>query len=151
MNEDPDKSLATLTQLRVVKERDAARRLREARARLDQERRNLTTVQQYLAEYTNSGIENGSKSRVLADGQRFLLNLERTVEAQRTAVENARRQAETARTHWAAARSEREAMSRLLERRRDAQTRVEIEREQRQSDEQAIRRNGKQTTGQGVS
>ena len=137
-----DKSLTTLAQIKQHEERAAAERLNAARQRLDRERNNLTMVQQYLSEYGNGKVKD-TDSRSFADGQRFRLQLERSLEAQQSAVEAAQNHAEQARSHWAQARAEREAMEKLLGRRSAARTQRQLNGEQHQTDEQAQRTNGK--------
>lgn len=141
------RGIATLARIKDHEERAAAERLTLARERLDQERRNLTTVQQYLSEYAHRPGSTGSGPRLLADGQRFRLKLEQTIDSQRAAVDQAERQAETARSHWAAIRSEREAMNKLIDRRRDADARRKRSGEQKLSDEQALQQAVRQPGG----
>jgi flagellar export protein FliJ len=131
-------SFVRLADLKGAEEHSAAERLRLARERLDHERRNLTKVQGYLAEYSVDPVGGPIQTRLLVDRHRFRLQLERTIEVQQVAVEIAERQAEQARAHWASVRSEHEALRRLSERRRDAEVRREIASDQKLSDEQAM-------------
>jgi flagellar export protein FliJ len=136
VSDESVRSLATLAELKALDERSAAERLGAARERLDRERLKLTTVQGYLLDYAGGGFS--TPTRLLADRQRFRLELERSLEAQSAAVERARALAEAARAHWSGIRAEREAMQKLVERREAAATRLSLQADQRQSDEQAL-------------
>lgn len=147
MKKDSSKSLQTLARIKGREEREAAAHLTTTRERLDRERKNLTTVQAYLAEYSNTTGSASGQPRLLAEGFRFRRRLEQTVDAQRAAVESAQRQAEAARAHWSAVRSEREAMSKLIDRRRDAESLLRRNGEQRQTDEQSLQQTTRRTRG----
>jgi len=143
MSGESARSFETLARLKEHDERTAADKLRAARERLEDERRKLTTVQRYLHEYSATARGAGVQTRLLADRQRFRIELERSVEAQQGAVERAQSQAEAARAHWSGVRAEREAMERLVEKREAAEARRASQADQRQSDEQALGRAGK--------
>lgn len=143
MKKRAQKSLTTLARIKDAEERAAAERLTAARERLDQERKNLTTVRQYLSDYSTTRVT-VFQSRMLAENQRFRLRLEQTATAQLAAVERAERHAEAARAHWATVRAEREAMSKLVDRRREASEHRERKLEQQQSDEQALQQSTRQ-------
>ena len=134
---DSARSFETLARLKEQDERTAAEKLRAARERLDDERHKLTTVQRYMHEYATSASGKGVQTRLLADRQRFRIELERSVEAQHAAVERAEAQAEAARAHWSGVRAERQAMTRLIEKNEAASLKKTVQADQRQSDEQA--------------
>ncbi len=148
MNGDSARSFETLARLKEHDERTAAEKLRAARERLDNERLKLTTVQRYLHEYSTPANGAGVQTRLLADRQRFRIELERSVEAQHAAVERAQAHAEAARAHWSGVRAEREAMEKLVEKREAAIARRAVQQDQRQSDEQAL---GRTATAEGSS
>jgi flagellar export protein FliJ len=133
------RSIETLARLKEHDERTAAEKLRAARERLDNECLKLATVQRYLREYSATRGDS-LQTRLLADRQRFRIELERSVEAQHAAVERARAQAEAARAHWSQIRAEREAMEKLVGKREAAETRRTSQADQKQSDEQALGR-----------
>lgn len=147
MSKGSVRSLASLSRIKDSEERAAAERLTAARERLDRERLNLTTVRDYMSEYAERPRGAGDGARLLAEGQRFRLRLEQTVEAQQAVVEHAERQAESARSHWAAIRSEREAMEKLIHRRRATEARRERDSEQKAADEQALQQAVRQPGG----
>jgi flagellar export protein FliJ len=133
-------SIETIARLKEHDERAAAEKLRAARERLDNERLKLTTVQRYLREYSVTARDENVQTRLLADRQRFRIELERSVEAQQVAVDRAQAQAEAARAHWSQVRAERGAMEKLVEKREAAAARRTSQADQRQSDEQALGR-----------
>lgn len=147
MKKNSSKSLQTLSRIKGREEREAAAHLTTARERLDRERKNLTTVQAYLEEYSNSTASGGMHSRLLAEGYRFRRRLEQSLEAQQRAVDSAQRQAEAARAHWSAVRSEREAMNKLIDRRREEDQQNERNGEQKQTDEQSLQQSARRSQG----
>lgn len=143
MSRTPEQTLRTLAKLREREERDFAERLTAAHDRLERERRNLSTVEAYLAEYARRTYTAASVPQLLREGQRFRLKLEHSVEQQRLLVESAHAQAESARAQWAAARSRREAIEKLIGRRQHASATRRRRHEQQQSDELASRGGGR--------
>ena len=147
MKNGSDRGLKTIARLRDIEERAAAERMNAARERLDRERRNLTSVRKYLDEYSSASADETTQSRLMIDRRRFRLKLEQTIENQQAVVARAESDAELARTRWTAARSERAAMERLVDRRRDAELRREIAADQKQSDEQALHASRREREG----
>ncbi len=138
MKQSETDGLETLIRMKDLEEQAAARGLAEARERLDHEKKNLTTLERYLAEYLAHDTTAMTRPRALAEGHQFRQKLQQTVDAQTRAVAQATRQAETAQTRWASIRAEREAVNRLVEQRRVEDRKRERAGEQRRSDEQAL-------------
>lgn len=139
MSGTTETTLWTLVRLREREERDFAERLTAAHDRLEHAQQNLSTVEQYLAEYVHRTHTAASMPQLLREGQRFRLKLQHSVEQQRLAVETARAQAESVRAQWVNARSRREAVEKLIGRRTDASAARLRRHEQHQSDDLAGR------------
>lgn len=137
MSRTDDGSLSRLASVKRLEERTAAVALGTAQQRLDDERARLVTVQRYVGEYRGRPSDAVSGSRQLWDGQSFLLELERSLESQRAAVEREQGNVESARARWLAVRMQREAIDKLLDRRAEEAGRRRSRDEQRQTDERA--------------
>jgi len=135
MSGNPE-SLRSVAHLKEQDEAAAARVLGAAQRRVEDEVGRLEAVEHYAEEYRANTHGRVGRPQQLWDSQTFYLQLQQTLDAQAAAVAGAREQAETARSHWLAARLERKVLEKLIERRHAASRHLERRSEQRQQDDQ---------------
>jgi flagellar FliJ protein len=135
--------LATLLGIKRREERSAAKALRAAQERLALAAERLETLRRYADDYRGLSERAGAELRRVRDAQRFLLQLEQSLEAQRAAVERERENVECVRARWRDVRVQRESMDKLLARRAEAEAIDRQKAEQRQSDDLACGRHRK--------
>lgn len=135
-NHPGDGQLDLVLRLAADAERQAAERLRAAEARVFEAETRLGSVRNYAREYRQRGTGSEPKAAGrMQDEQRFLLQLEHAIAQQTHMTEQDRRQLESARSQWLAARHQRTAMEALVqERARAARSRRERLEQQRLDD-----------------
>lgn len=117
-------------------ERRAAERLRSAQTRLEEAEARLASISGYVQEYGARRVLHTAQSAArLQQEQRFLLELERTVNLQTGVLTRSRQQLDAARAAWADARRRREALEALRDERRDAAARRQSAIEQQRLDD----------------
>ncbi|ROR34933.1 flagellar FliJ protein [Inmirania thermothiophila] len=123
------------------REREAARRLGEAQARLRARLAERERLEGYRAEYARSlqGAAAVSGAR-LRDYRVFLERINRALGELERAVEQARAEVEACRRHWLEAQRRSRSVGLAVERLQGLERREEARREQRESDGHAARR-----------
>ncbi len=134
-------SLAPARDLAQQREGQAAGRLAEKQCLADQQATRLELLRRYLREYTDgmSGEQRMGATK-LRLYRTFLARLNEAVISQQEAVEQARREVESAREAWSGARSEVLALEKLITRRHEETRRRADKREQASIDELVVLR-----------
>jgi flagellar export protein FliJ len=135
--------LAMLLGIKRREERSAADALRAAQERLALAAAHLETLRRYADDYRGLATRAGAELLRVRDAQRFLLQLEQSLEAQRAAVERERQNVECVRARWRDVRVQRESMDKLIAHRAEAEAIDRQRAEQRLSDEAAAGRHRK--------
>jgi flagellar export protein FliJ len=129
--------LTALLGIKRREERSAANALRAAQERLGVAAAHLETLRRYADDYRGLAERAGAELLRVRDAQRFLLQLEQNLEAQRAAVEREQQNVEHIRARWRDVRVQRESMDKLLARRAEAEAIDRQRAEQRQADDRA--------------
>lgn len=123
-------------------ERDRARELGDAQRRLAEAEARLAELRSYQAEYIGSfrqRARDGQPVMALRDFQVFLARLEEALRQQERAVTAAREQAAGCRRTWQGAARQVQAMESVVDRWQAVESRAGTRREQKESDELALR------------
>lgn len=123
-------------------ERDRARELGEAQQRLADAEARLRELTGYHADYQRTlrqRVEAGVPVLALRDFQAFLARLEAALRQQQQLVDAAREQAEASRLGWQGAARQVKAVASVVGRWQQAEAQLHARREQKDSDELALR------------
>jgi flagellar FliJ protein len=134
--------LPTLIELARQRVDDAARALGEAVRNADAARAKLALLAQYRDDYARrfqAGLERGLSTICYSNFRSFLDKLESAARGQEDAVRDAEGYVEARRSAWEAATRKLDSFLTLLDRARIEKKRVEDKREQRITDERAMR------------
>lgn len=141
------KRLAPVQKVMEGNERDRAGRLGAAQRRLDEAQARLAELERYHAEYAqsfNQRASAGLNSSWLRDYQVFLARLLDAVNQQRQVVTRMRAERDGERRQWQEAARRVAAVETVVERWRSDERIAAEQREQRETDERATLRHGKQ-------
>jgi flagellar FliJ protein len=140
--------LVVVVELAENAERLAAQSLGTAQARLGEAQARLASLEAYLSEYSQRPERRtDTRLRALSETQRFLVQLERSIEAQSRIVTHEDSLVQQARAHWLSTRLKLDAMRKLVDERREAAHRHREQVEQQRLDDQPGRRNPNSASG----
>jgi flagellar FliJ protein len=131
-------------------EQDALKAVAFSQQRLQQQQQRLEQLMAYREEYANRHAEGPvSYGAVqLREFQRFMAQLDETIEQQREVVRLAEREVEFKRQKWKLTRTRSDAMHKMLDRISEQERKQLQQQEQKAMDEHALRQSGK-LTGEG--
>lgn len=124
-------------------ERARARDLGEAQKQLADAEARLVELRTYHGEYLGAfrkRAEDGTSIRALRDFQAFLARLETALQQQEQLIVQARERAAGSRRNWQGAAQQVKAVDVVVDRWQQLEARAQDRREQKESDEQALRR-----------
>lgn len=124
------------------KERDRARELGEARARLAAAEAKLKDLEQYRQDYEQAFQQRakaGQPVRALRDFQVFLARLDQAIQQQRQIVASTRNDVSGHSTRWQSAARQVKAVDSVVDRWQGEERRAQDRREQKETDERAQR------------
>ncbi|MDY6941637.1 MAG: flagellar export protein FliJ [Pseudomonadota bacterium] len=124
------------------RELDAARRLREAQRIYAKQQEYLEALRHYrktYAEETNQPDTNVMDARKLRNYRAFLSHLNDSILRQEAAVDSARSRCDQVRQGWVAEHQRHRALDKVVDRLRDQERAAANRKEQRESDECALR------------
>lgn len=136
------KRLEVVGEVLQDREDDRAKQLRAAEAAAQAEEQRLTELIGYRDDYQQSLVakqRSGMSAPLLRDFQAFLAKLEQAIAQQRERVANARRARDGDHQSWREAATKSAAVDALVTRCRTEERKQEDQREQRASDERALR------------
>jgi flagellar FliJ protein len=142
---DKSRRLAPVVQVTESRERKAAREFGECQRRLSEQQHQLQQLKNYHLEYQRQLEARGRTGIVVAqvlETQRFLLQLDKAIAQQQQVVEQTARLCHQKRHLWLKARTRSEAVNKAVERLADEEQRSTDKREQKESDELALRKRG---------
>lgn len=136
---DSQRGFKLVARLKGETENEAAHILRAAEQRLSEAEARLESVRALVQEYRGHGAFVSGAVSQLRDARGFMSQLQTALEEQLKVVERERRATEAARAQWISARMQREAMDRLVDKRRAVETKRRERSEQRQIDDRFMR------------
>lgn len=126
-------------------EQDALQAVAFSQQRLQEQQQRLDQLIQYRDEYANrhgnGPVTYGAVQ--LREFQRFLAQLDDTIEQQREVVRLAQREVEFKRQKWKLTRTRSDAMHKMIDRISEQEQKLQQQKEQRSLDEHALRQSGK--------
>ncbi len=126
-------------------EQDALKAVAFSQQRLQQQQQRLDQLIAYREEYadrhSNGPVTYGAMQ--LREFQRFMAQLDQTIEQQREVVRLAEREVEFKRQKWKITRTRSDAMHKMIERISEQERKQLQQREQKAMDEHALRQSGK--------
>ncbi len=126
-------------------EQDALKAVAFSQQRLQEQQQRLEQLIRYREDYANRN-SNGPVTygaMQLREFQRFMAQLDDTIEQQREVVRLAEREVEFKRQKWKLTRTRSDAMHKMIERINEQEQQLLQKREQRLMDEHALRQSGK--------
>ncbi len=129
-------------------EQDALKAVAFSQQRLQQQIDRLNQLLAYREEYANRHAEGPVTygAMQLREFQRFIAQLDDTIEQQREVVRLAEREVEFKRQKWRLTRTRSDAMHKMLDRISEQERKALEQREQKAMDEHALRQSGKSGT-----
>lgn len=128
------------------REKAAVRILGQAQQHLQQQKQQLIDLKNYRNEYAQHYMQSGQagfNGQKLQQLQNFLANIDKAIEQQHSAIENAHWQCEQAKQHWQQARGRSQALDKVAERYLSDEQTQQNRAEQKESDEYASQSGGR--------
>ncbi|MGX9417237.1 flagellar export protein FliJ [Vibrio sp. WJH972] len=145
-------ALVLLLEQMIDKEDKAVMALSQARRELDEYYQQISQIEQYRLDYCNQLVERGMSGLTASEYghlNRFLTQLDATLDKQKEAESQFKQQVETSEEHWHEVRKQRRSYEWMLDKKRVERERLASIREQKELDEfttlQFARRKGAQT------
>lgn len=135
--------LKPVSEIAHANERDAARNMGQQQTVLQEHQNKLDELIKYRAEYVEKMVTAGSAgigAGQMQDYTRFIRRLDEAIVFQKSQIERAVRQLEVKQREWQAMHTRSEALNKVVDRYRDAESREQDRREQNENDERAQRR-----------
>jgi len=134
--------LKPVSDIATANERDAARDMGQQQNVLHEHKCKLDELITYRAEYVEKMVTVGSSgigAGQMQDYTAFIRRLDEAIVFQRSQIELALRQLEVKQREWQAMHTRSEALNKVVDRYRNAETREQDKREQNENDERAQR------------